>query len=109
MRLFCNILDISQAFHKVWHNELLKSYLHSRSFLLKTKTAYTEVSPVNAGLLQCSILGPLLYLLYTAVLPASPESTTVTFADHTAVLATDSDLAIASQKLLTNLAAIQNW
>jgi hypothetical protein len=48
-------------------------------------------------------------VLYTAGLPTSPESTTATFADDTAVLATDSDPATASKKLQTNLLAIQNW
>jgi hypothetical protein len=48
-------------------------------------------------------------VLYTADLPASPESTTPTFADDTAVLAKDIDPAIASQKLQTNLAVIHNW
>jgi hypothetical protein len=39
----------------------------------------------------------------------SPESTTATLADDTAVLAIDSVPAIASQKLQTNLPAIRNW
>jgi hypothetical protein len=42
-------------------------------------------------------------------MPTSSESTTATFADDTAVLATDSDPDIALQKLQTNLFAIQNW
>jgi hypothetical protein len=48
-------------------------------------------------------------LPYTADLPTSPELTTATSADDTAVVAIDSDPAIASQKLQIDLLAIQDW
>jgi hypothetical protein len=56
-----------------------------------------------------SALWPLLYLLYTADLPTSPGSTTATFANDTAVVAMDSDPAIASQKPQTDLLAVRDW
>jgi hypothetical protein len=48
-------------------------------------------------------------LLSTADIPTSPDTTTTTFADDTAVLTTDSDPAIASHKLQTGLLAIKKW
>jgi hypothetical protein len=86
---------------------ILKSYLHSRHFLLKAEPENRELALVNAGAPQGSVLGPLLYLLYTADLPTSPESTTATFAGDAAVVATDSDPVIVLQKLQTNLLGIQ--
>jgi hypothetical protein len=71
-------LDISHAFDIVWHTGLLhklrqflphnyylilKSYLHNRHFQVKVEDSYTDLLPVNAGLLQGTVLGPFLYLL----------------------------------------------
>jgi hypothetical protein len=111
---------ISQASAKVWHTQvqrlslplnyslILKSYLHSRNFLKTVETKYTKLLPVNVNLPQGSVLGPSLYLLNTADLPTSPESTTANFVEDTAVVATDSDPAIAAQKLQTKLFAMQD-
>jgi hypothetical protein len=117
-------LDISKAFDKVWHTGLLyklrqslplnyflllKSYLNYRHFRVKVGNEYSELLPVHAGVPQSSVLGPLLYLLYTSDLPSSPDITTATFAEDTTILAIDPSPAIASPKLQNNLHAIQHW
>jgi hypothetical protein len=88
---------------------LLKSYLHSGHFLVKVGNEYSEQTSIKAGVPQGSVLGPLLYLLYRAGLPTSPGTLTATFADNTSLLTTDSDTAVASQFLQTDLLVIQNW
>jgi hypothetical protein len=55
------------------------------------------------------VFSGLSYIVYTADLPTSPATTRATFADDTAILATDSDPAIASQNLQTRLNALHTW
>jgi hypothetical protein len=59
---------------------IVKSYLHCSHFLVKVENENTELSLVKVKVPQGSNLGPLLYLLYTAGLPTSPESKTATYA-----------------------------
>lgn len=117
-------LDVAQAFDKVWHegliykiktslpactHDLLNSYLTERKFYLKHKTYSSKLYNIQAGVPQGSVLGPLLYLLFTADLPTNSFLTTSTFADDTAILSSHKDPVAASQNLQTHLYRIEQW
>jgi hypothetical protein len=95
-------LGIAQAFDRVWHrgllhnlrsilpnhfHQLLKSYLTNPQFLVKHEDSYSELKFIKADVPQGGVLGPVLYLLYTNYVPTTLNSTMVTFADDTAVMA----------------------
>lgn len=118
-------LDVSQAFDKVWHDGLLykvkdsipqffgilKSYIQERSFIVKQEDATSVPLTIKSGVPQGSVLGPFLYLLYTADLP-TPDDRSVsiaTFADDTAILASHYNPVRASQKLQEHISKIELW
>lgn len=117
-------LDISQAFDKVWHDgllykikkilpynmfKLISSYLNERFFKVKVQEEESKLYPIRAGVPQGSVLGPLFYIIYTADLPATNNTLTATFADDTAVLASDTSENVAARNLQNSLDQIYNW
>ena len=117
-------LDITQAFDKVWHTGLLyklkmmlpypffmflNSYLSERSFRINHNDEISEIIPINAGVPQGSVLGPVLYSLFTADLPVSTTTTTATFADDTVIMSTHTDPVKASENLQTHILKIEAW
>ena len=117
-------LDVRQAFDKVWHNGLLyklkqtlphtfynilKSYLSDRFFQIKLENTHTELISIESGVPQGSVLGPILYVIFTSDIPTSPETTTATFADDTAILSCHRDPVEASNQLQNNLNNIETW
>lgn len=117
-------LDINQAFDRVWHQGLmyklrkilpvnyfciLKSYLQDRHYRVKYLNEFSPFHPINAGVPQGSVLGPLLYLLYTSDLPTTGNATVAIFADDTAILTSHADENMASHQLQLYLFQIQSW
>ena len=117
-------LDISQAFDRVWHQGLLyklkkmlpinfylflRSYLSPRHFFVRHGNEISNLHEMSAGVPQGSVLGPLLYILFTADLPLTNGTIVGTFADDTAVLSVNKDPAMASESLQDALNNISDW
>ena len=65
--------------------------------------------PISAGVPQGSVMGPILYILFTADLPVSSDGLIGTFANDTAALAVDLDPKKTSAKLQNILNKITAW
>jgi hypothetical protein len=106
-------LDVAQAFDKVRHegllhkielllpteySRLLKSYLSDRYFRVKQEDEYSGLKPINAGVPQGSVLGPVLFLIYKSDLPQPEGATVATFADDTTIMAVGADVEEATEK-----------
>ncbi|CAK9829625.1 Probable RNA-directed DNA polymerase from transposon X-element [Anthophora retusa] len=117
-------LDVEKAFDKVWHKgllakikeafplpyyQLLKSYLEDRTFFVKVQESYSEVCSIEAGVPQGSVLGPVLYTLFTADIPTTSETKSFTFADDTAIVAVHTDPTKAHSILQQHLLKIEQW
>lgn len=96
-------LDIRKAFDSVNHNILLhklytigirgpyhnlfKSYLSNRKQIVKIKNSFSDMLPINCGVFQGTVLGPLLFLIFINDLcNLNLNGQILTFADDTALL-----------------------
>lgn len=116
-------LDVAQAFDKVWHEgllqkihqnlplfyKILKSYLSDRKFKVNYQSATTPPHAIKSGVPQGSVLGAVLYQIFTFDLPLSSEVKLATYVDDTAMLSTHSNPNTASRVLQDHLNNIQQW
>lgn len=117
---FCSavFLDVQQAFDRVWHLGLLhkikkllpapfylffKSYLSERIAYVKVKDERSPLIEIKAGIPQGSVLGPILYTLYTADMPINLSVTLATYADDTAIIAANDYPQLASVAIQNEL------
>lgn len=83
------LIDISQVFDSMAHRpplqtkknlphgfyEILKSYLTYRTFSVRYKSGYTKLYLIESGVPQGSVLGPILYQLFSSELPKTNPTT----------------------------------
>ena len=119
-------IDLQKAFDTVDHSILLsklhhygvrglpnqwfRSYLTKRQQFVSISGHNSQKRPVEHGVPQGSVLGPLLFLIYINDLPnAIKNSETNLFADDTCLLSSDSNPEHLETKINADLADLSSW
>ena len=120
-------LDVEKAFDNVWHNGLrfkifqldlptkmtcwLSDFLVSRLIQVNVNNFLSNQINPKAGVPQCSVLSPLLFLIYVNDLPTPhhKQNSLSQFADDTAQWAFSLNVRIAAKLLQQDLLKLVMW
>ena len=118
-------LDLSKAFHGVWHKgfihklknigidgnllSLIESFLHNRYQRVVLNGQSSKWQNVNAGVPQGLVLGPLFFLIYVNDLPQGLRSDVKLSADDTSLFSVIHDVDASPATLNNDLVKIQEW
>ena len=118
-------LDISKAFDKVWHEGLiqklnqngvcgkalifLRGYLKDRRQRVVINGSCSDFLPIESGVPQESVLGPLLFLIYINDLEKDSKSRIKFFADDTMLYSVVHDPNVSANELNHDLKLINDW
>ena len=89
--------------------DLFRSYLSNRWQYVKLNQTKSELKPINIGIPQGSILGPLLFLLYINDLPNASDFFVKLFADDTVLSLSCKNLKELNKKASMELDKIYKW
>ena len=119
-------LDFTKAFDAVNHKILLKkleyygvrgvslisfqSYLHNRQQCVKINQSTSDSKTITCGVLQDSVLGPFLFLVYiNDIFLAAPKLSFHMFADDTCIFHSNKNYRKLEDEIDTPLDNITNW
>lgn len=119
-------LDLSKAFDTINHQILLtklhhygvrgvaldwfQSYLSCRNQYVSFKGVHSVTNSVNIGVPQGSVLGPLLFIIYTNDIPMSIKSSKpILFADDTTVFVIGENVESLYKQMNDDLMELNDW
>ena len=119
------LIELQKAFDTVNHDILLKkmefvgfseetkkwfkSYLSNRKFKVHIKNTFSEPGNLPCGVLQGSILGPLLFLLYINDMPQAVDCELLLYADDTCLIFQHNDITEIETALNKNFSMLCDW
>ena len=121
------MIDFSKAFDTLSHQRLLmklqdlncdsnvlhwfQNYLHDRKQFIHLNNLSSGILPVVAGVPQGSILGPILFNIYSLSLTDNIQHSSVQYADDTQIHlhARPKDLSTISKECSTSLNSVHHW
>ena len=119
------LLDVKQAFDRVWHDGLkfklisqnfppylvgvVSSFLSNRSIRVRVGSDYSRPESISAGVPQGSKLSPLLFNLFCADIPSSPNVITALYADDIALISSSNLICHSNSEIIKLLPELLSW
>ena len=86
-----------------------QSYLSNRKFMVNLENPFSEVSSISCGVLQGSILRPLLFLIYVNDMPMAVKCDLFLYADGTCLVFQSKNVKDIEKQLNEDFANICDW